>query len=62
MLLLDASENEAALHAGVRRLLELSRGTVQYLAARLLRDGALSGAEVEAQAQQEQTRDDRRGQ
>lgn len=48
MLLLDASDDEAAMRAQVRRLLALNAGTVRYLAARLARRGALAGDEVDA--------------
>ena len=47
MLLLDASDDEAAMRAQVRRLLALNAGTVRYLAARLARRGALAGDEVD---------------
>jgi hypothetical protein len=45
--LLTDADDEDALRDGVRRLLALNAGTVRYLAARLLRDGVLNGAEVE---------------
>jgi len=46
--LLEQDDDEAALRAGVRRLLALNAGTLRYIAARLARRGALTGDEVEA--------------
>lgn len=46
--LLGADDNEVALRAEVARFLDLNRGTLRYVAARLARRGALTGDEVEA--------------
>ena len=45
--LLEPGDNEVALRAEVVRFLDLNRGTLRYLAARLARRGVLSGDEVE---------------
>jgi hypothetical protein len=46
--LLTTDDDEGALRADVRRLIELNAGTVKYLAAKLARAGMLRGDEVRA--------------
>jgi hypothetical protein len=46
--LLGLDDNEVALRAEVARFLDLNRGTLRYLAARLARRGVLDGNEVAA--------------